>query len=77
MKCVICRSDNIRTQQVYEEFYRGDDIVRLPLEVPVCAHCGERYYDRPTMRHIEALRDKIRAGQVPLKETGKVLICQG
>ena len=37
MKCVICRSDNIRTQQVYEEFYRGDDIVRLPLEVPVCA----------------------------------------
>ncbi len=77
MKCVICHSEDIRSKPLYEEIYRGDDVIRVPLEVLVCTNCGERYYDRQTMQRLENIREKIKGQQVDLTEIGKVLLCEG
>lgn len=74
MKCLICHNEDIQVRAVYEEFDRGDDIVRFPLEVPVCVNCGERYYDRQTMRKLERIREQLDDRTLPLEEVGKVLV---
>jgi len=76
MKCVICHSEDIGIKPVYEEVCHGDDIIRIPLRILVCASCGERYYDRPAMRRLEAVRDKIKHDKISLTQVGKVLICE-
>lgn len=77
MTCIICHGEDVRTERVYEEIHHGDDIVRVPLEVPVCATCGERYYDRKTVQRLEQIRERLRGHQAVLREVGKVLICDG
>ncbi len=74
MKCLICHSEDIQVKAVYEEFERGDDIIRFLLEVPVCMNCGERYYDRQTMRKLEHFREQLKDQSMPLEVIGKVLI---
>lgn len=76
MKCVICHGDDIKVMDVKEEFVVGNDIVYIPIKVPVCKTCGERYYDRRTMQFLEEVEGKISRTQVQveLKEVGKVLI---
>ena len=75
MKCVICHGEHVASAEVVEEFRSGDDIVCVPIEAPVCADCGERYYDRATMRRIEELRKRVNAHDIPLREVGRVLTC--
>jgi len=74
MKCVICHGDEIEVMEVREEFSIGNDIVYVPVKVPVCKTCGERYYDRRTMRFLEEMEGKITKEKSKLKEIGKVLI---
>ena len=76
MNCFICHGVTVEAREVQEEIALGKDIVRVPLTVPVCATCGERYYDRPTMQRLELLREKLRSGNIALKEVGKVLACE-
>lgn len=76
MKCVICHGDDIQMKTVCEDLCRGDDISRFPLHIPVCANCGERYYDRHAMRRFERIREKVKGEEVSLREVGKVLICE-
>ena len=76
MKCVICNSQDIATKRVFEEISRDDDIIRVPIQTLVCANCGERYYDRQTMRRLEKIRKHVREGEINLREVGKVLICE-
>lgn len=59
---------------VKEEFVVGNDVVFIPIKVPVCKTCGERYYDRQTMRLLEEIEEKLGNTQVDLKEVGKVLM---
>ena len=72
MKCVICHGDEIKAMEVKEEFVVGNDIVYVPIKVPVCRNCGERYYDRRTMQFLEEVEGKLNRKQVELKEIGKV-----
>jgi len=51
----------------------GNDIVLGSIEVLVCQSCGERFYDRATMRQLEELEDDLAARKRPLREVGKVL----
>ncbi len=74
MKCVICHGDDIKVVDVKEEFVVGNDVVFIPIKVPVCKTCGERYYDRQTMRLLEEIEEKLGNAQVDLKEVGKVLM---
>ncbi len=76
MKCLICHGEDIQVKSVYEELARGNDVVRFPFEVPVCANCGERYYDRAAMRKLERLRAQLEGKTLELREIGKVLVCQ-
>ncbi len=59
MKCIICHGEQISQAEVFEEIPVGSDIVRVPVRVMVCETCGERYYDRATMRHLERVREDV------------------
>lgn len=76
MRCVVCHGDQIHVQSVYEEYPHGADIVRIPLSVSVCNTCGERYYDRATLRKLEKVREEIVRNEATLAPVGKVLECR-
>jgi hypothetical protein len=59
---------------VKEEFAIGNDIVYIPVKVPVCKTCGERYYDRRTMQFLEGVEVNLPNTKAQLKEVGKVLM---
>ena len=73
MKCVICKSSDIQLKMVEEEIKSGPDILLVPIEILVCNHCGERYYDRKAMRKIEDVRSRLNQKELEVKEVGKVL----
>lgn len=72
MRCVICNSPNIRKKQVEEEIRIGDDITFVTIETLVCDECGERYYDRRTIKKLENIEQAVKEKKVPLDEIGKV-----
>jgi YgiT-type zinc finger domain-containing protein len=74
MKCVICHGEDIRVRDVHEEFTVGNDVVYVSVKVLVCQTCGERYYDRRTMRFLEEAERKLKEGMAELQEVGKVLL---
>ena len=73
MKCVICKSSDIQNKMIEEEIKSGKDIILVPLNVLVCMNCGERYYDRNTMRKIEDVRSRLKQKNLEVEEVGKVL----
>ncbi len=73
LECIVCHSDDICSKDVKEEVKVGSDIVYVPIHVPVCGTCGEWYYDRRTMQYLEDVTQKLKAGETPLREVGKVL----
>ncbi|HHT9106860.1 MAG TPA: YgiT-type zinc finger protein [Candidatus Wujingus californicus] len=74
MKCVICHGKVVKLTDVKQEVVVGNDVVYIPIKVPVCKTCGERYYDRRTMQFLEEVEGKLNKTQVGLKEMGKVLM---
>lgn len=73
MKCVVCKSSDIEMKMVEEEVRSEKDIVLIPLEVLVCQNCGERYYDKKTMKKLEGIKTKLREHNLELEEVGRVL----
>lgn len=73
MKCVVCKSSDIQMKMVEEEVRSGRDIVLIPIEVLVCQNCGERYYDRKTMRKFEEIKTRLKEHDLEVEEVGKVL----
>lgn len=73
MKCVVCNSSNIEMKSVEEEIRSDKDILLIPVEVLVCLSCGERYYDKKTMKKIEEMRSKLKKHDLKVEEVGKVL----
>lgn len=73
MKCVICHSSTIELKTVNEEIWMDEDVVLVPVEVLVCANCGERYYDRRAMRRLEEAEEQLRQKKLPLNIVGRVL----
>jgi hypothetical protein len=57
---------------VEEEIRIGDDITFVTIETLVCDECGERYYDRRTMKKLENIEQAVKEKKVPLDEIGKV-----
>jgi YgiT-type zinc finger domain-containing protein len=53
MRCIICHSTDITMRRVNEQLSRGEDMILVPVEVLVCNHCGERYYDRRAMKRLD------------------------
>ena len=76
MKCIICHGEDVQVDDQKEEVSVGNDIVHVPIRVPVCRSCGERYYDRRTVRHLEQVEAKLESGQAKLQEVGKILVME-
>lgn len=75
MKCIICHGENIQLTAIQEDLKIGNDLVYVPVCIPVCRNCGERYYDRRTMRFLEEIHQKLREEkQMNLQEIGKILL---
>jgi CRISPR/Cas system-associated protein Csx1 len=60
-------------KSVEEEIRSDKDILLIPIEVLVCLSCGERYYDRETMKKIEEMRSRLKRHDLKVEEVGKVL----
>ena len=73
MKCIICHGEDIYVSDVREELKVGNDIIYTPIRIPVCRSCGERYYDRRTVRHLEKIERELKTGKATLHEVGKVM----
>ncbi len=73
MRCVICGGLDIKDKEVEEEIKVGNDIVIVPVNVKVCMGCGERYYDRETMKMLEVVEEKIEKKQLKFELLGNVL----
>ena len=43
----------------------------VPMNILLCATCGERYYDRKSMRKIEEIRKKLKNKELKVEEVGK------
>jgi len=73
MKCLICHGEDIQVTEVKEELRIENNIVCVPIHTPVCRTCGERYYDRRTIRFLEEVDRQLKEGKANLQEVGKVL----
>ena len=74
MKCIICHGEDIQVTEVREELRIENDVVYVSIQIPVCRACGERYYDRRTVRFLEEVDRKLKEGKAALQEVGKVLV---
>jgi YgiT-type zinc finger domain-containing protein len=72
MRCVVCKSTDIEKKMIDEEIKVGKNIVLVSMEVLVCNNCGERYYDKSTMRKIEEFRSKLKEAKLNMEEVGKI-----
>jgi len=76
MLCVICHSPDIERTSVQEEIRVNSDMLLVPITIPVCNQCGERYYDRKTMQQLERVKEQLRLRRLATKVTGKVLLIE-
>lgn len=74
MQCIICYGEDIQVADVLEDVRIANDIVQVPIQIPVCRTCGERYYDRRTVHFLEAVERQLKEGKAVLREVGKVLV---
>ncbi|MGQ9628643.1 MAG: YgiT-type zinc finger protein [Anaerolineae bacterium] len=73
MRCVVCLSPNIEKKKINETLWIDSDVILIPIEVMACNNCGERYYDRRTMRRLEEIEKSLRERRLNLNPVGKVL----
>jgi YgiT-type zinc finger domain-containing protein len=73
MKCLVCQGLEIVPQTAKEAIPVGEDLIYVSIKIPVCQICGERYYDRKTMRYLEQVEEELRAGHGELRQVGKLL----
>lgn len=73
MKCVICSSQDIDKKYVDEEIRVKNDVVMVNINTLVCESCGERYYDRQTMKKLEEIKEKLCQKTIKLDVIGSVL----
>ena len=73
MKCVICKSPDVKEKKVDEEIRVKNDVVFIPITVISCQNCGEKYYDRRNMKLLEDVEASIKNHRISLKVIGRVL----
>jgi len=57
MKCVICKTGEVRPARVQAEIKVGCDRLLVPVEAEACQQCGESYYSAEVLRHLERVRE--------------------
>jgi YgiT-type zinc finger domain-containing protein len=72
MKCVICKSGDVKKTAVQAEIKVGYDHLLVTVEAEACTECGEPYYTSDTMRYFERLRDEFTRKEIAPQLVGKV-----
>jgi YgiT-type zinc finger domain-containing protein len=58
MKCVICKTGEVRTAAGHRaEVKVGPDRLLVMVEAEVCDECGEVYYSAEALRQLEKVRE--------------------
>lgn len=72
MKCVICKTGEVKPSSVEAEIKVGCDRLVVPVEAEVCQQCGEAYYSAQVARHLEKVRDDFARRAIAPPSVGKV-----
>ena len=72
MKCVICKTGEVRKTAVQPEIKVGYDHLLVTIQAEACPECGEPYYTSDTMRYLERVRDEFRRKEIAPRLVGKV-----
>jgi YgiT-type zinc finger domain-containing protein len=73
-KCFRCGSTDLKDKESEELTRHGRYVVAMRTTATVCLRCGERYFDRDTMRLFEETRQKVGRGDLEgLRVTGELL----
>src|SRR5439155_14202611 len=57
MKCVICKTGDVKKTSVQAEIKVGYDHLMVTVQAEACTQCGEPYYTTDAMRYLERLRE--------------------
>jgi len=58
VKCVICKSGEVRPSTVQAEIKLGSDRLLVRVQAEACTQCGEAYYSADVLRHLERIREE-------------------
>ena len=72
MKCVICKTGEVRKTPVQAEIKVGYDHLLVRVQAEACNECGEPYYSSDTLRYLERLRDDFARKEIVPPSVGKV-----
>lgn len=72
MKCVICKSGEVRAATVQAEIKVGSDRLLVPVQAEACQECGEAYYSAEVLRHLERVREDFARKVIAPSSVGKV-----
>lgn len=72
MKCVICKTGEVRPARVQAEVKVGSDRLLVPVEAEACQECGEAYYSAEVVRRLERIRDDFARKAIAPPSVGKV-----
>ena len=65
MRCVICKSDEVRPGKTSFTLERGEMVLVLKgVPARVCGQCDEAYFDEATTKRIEEITEKVRQAGV-------------
>jgi len=72
MKCVICKSGDVKKGPVQAEVNVGNDHLMVTVEAEACVECGEAYYSAETLRYFDRLRDEFTRKEIVPLSVGTV-----
>jgi len=72
MKCVICKTGEVKPTSVEAEVKVGSDRLLVLVEAEVCQQCGEAYYSPEVVRQLEKVREDFARKAISPASIGKV-----
>ena len=72
MKCVICKTGDVKKTSVQAEIKVGYDHLMVTVQAEACTQCGEPYYTTDAMRYLARLREEFTRKEIAPPLVGKV-----
>ena len=72
MKCVICKTGEVKPTSVEAEVKVGSDRLLVLVDAEVCQQCGEAYYSADVVRQLEKVREDFARKAISPTSIGKV-----
>ena len=72
MRCVICKTGEVRPSAVQAEVKVACDRLLVRVEAEVCQECGEAYYSADVLRYLERVREDFARKVITPTSVGKV-----